>query len=74
MWRLDQPVGEVETFVLDWLETGVANGSAPLKAQGYGSQLIERALPYSLGGEVSYGLTEDGVRCVFKFPVQKVVA
>lgn len=73
-WRIERADGEEEALILEWIETGVHRGNAQLRAQGYGSQLIERALPYALGGEVSYGLTEEGVSCVFRLPASKVVA
>ena len=41
---------------------------SPLR-QGYGRELIERALPYQLGAETSYELTPEGVRCTITLPI-----
>lgn len=63
---------------LDWRESGVrvpvpadAGGDdvAVASRQGYGRELIERALPYQLNAEVTYDLTPDGVRCSITLPL-----
>lgn len=57
---------------VDWRERGVANmpdGNAAPKGGGYGRELIERALPYQMGAETSYGFTNDGVHCTITVPV-----
>lgn len=37
--------------------------------KGFGRELIERALPYDLGGQTSWRLTADGVECVLRMPL-----
>jgi two-component sensor histidine kinase len=37
--------------------------------QGYGRELIERALPFQLRAQVSYELAPEGVRCNISVPV-----
>ena len=40
---------------------------APLKRRGFGSTLIERALPSDLDGEILLDFAPDGVRCTIDF-------
>jgi PAS domain S-box-containing protein len=55
---------------LEWLETGVAMSASGTPARkGYGSQLIERALPYQLGAKTKLEFRPEGVRCAIKVPV-----
>ena len=42
---------------------------APPRRKGYGSELIERALPYQLGAETAR-VRPDGVRCAIAMPVE----
>jgi len=72
-WEIEHSDGEEARLVLEWVETGVPSPDGRSRGQGYGSRLLERALPYALGGEVDYALTEQGVRCVFRLPTSKVV-
>ena len=67
---------------MDWRETGVlldlpvaaaTNRWAPPRRQGYGRELIERALPYQLKAETSYELTPGGVRCTIIVPVSSTL-
>ena len=43
---------------------------APPRRKGYGSELIERALPYQLGAETRLEFGADGVRCAIVVPVE----
>jgi PAS domain S-box-containing protein len=55
---------------LEWRESGVAmadRGAAPRK--GYGTELIERALPYQLKAETSLQFMSDGVWCTIRVPI-----
>jgi PAS domain S-box-containing protein len=55
---------------LQWTESEVhlpKQGSTT--ARGFGRHLIERALPYDLGGETSWSLEADGVRCELRVPL-----
>jgi PAS domain S-box-containing protein len=65
-WRLVEG-GEQRQLEVIWAESGVRvrqNGR-----QGYGRELIEKALPYQLGAEVDYVLGKDGVQCRIMLPV-----
>jgi two-component sensor histidine kinase len=72
-WRLeDGGDGQVRRVVLDWRESGVAMpGGGPPARKGYGSELIERALPYQLGAETRLEFGMDGVRCRITVPVAR---
>jgi PAS domain S-box-containing protein len=62
-WWIEPRDGE-RCAVLDWKESGVVLPTAGGKRRyGYGSELIERALPYQLGAETSLKFEPDGVRC-----------
>ena len=58
---------------LVWVEQGPAlsNFSQAAMKGGYGRQLIERALPYTLGAKTKYELNESGVLCEIEIPVEK---
>lgn len=57
VWR-PRPEGG---FVLDWIERGGPNVSAPTR-RGFGSTLLERVTGRELGGEVRADFRKDGVR------------
>ena len=71
-WNLVDGAGWERRLRVEWQESGVP--VAPLLdgspfRQGYGRELIERALPYQLGAETSYELTPEGVRCTITLPI-----
>jgi two-component sensor histidine kinase len=57
-------------IVLEWRESGVTmpRSESP-KRKGYGSELIERALPYQLRAKTKLEFGPDGVRCAILVPV-----
>ncbi len=61
-WKIENIKGASRRVVLDWRESGVdmphRNGR-----KGYGSELIERALPYQLKAQTDLQFGPDGVRC-----------
>jgi PAS domain S-box-containing protein len=61
------------TVTLEWSETGVAMPDLPAKGRrkGYGSELIERALPYQLNALTYLDFTPDGVRCTVELPLER---
>ena len=62
-WRIEPRDGERHA-VVDWKESGVAMPPpGEQRRYGFGSELIERALPYQLGAETSLSFEPDGVRC-----------
>lgn len=68
-WELKarKPTAEV---ALQWRESGVSMPTVgPPKRKGYGSELIERALPYQLSAKTQLEFGSDGVRCAIVVPV-----
>jgi len=68
-WR---PAAQVPSsqIVLEWVESGVAMPARPAAPRrGYGSELIERALPAQLRAQTSLAFTTDGVRCTITVPM-----
>jgi two-component sensor histidine kinase len=67
-WELrTTPLPEV---ALEWRETGVTmtHDGRP-KRKGYGTELIERALPYQLRAKTELDFGNDGVRCAITVPI-----
>jgi two-component sensor histidine kinase len=63
--------GDGRRVLLEWREGGVPMAEdAPPRRKGYGSELIERALPYQLGAETRLEFGADGVRCAIAMPVE----
>jgi PAS domain S-box-containing protein len=68
-WRVETNDGK-RRAVLDWIESGVympQNLQQPRK--GYGTELIERALPYQLGAETNFRFGADGILCTINVPL-----
>jgi two-component sensor histidine kinase len=57
-----------EVLAIQWMESGTAGEVATLR-RGYGRELIERALPYSLGARTSYVFKPDGLHCTIDIPL-----
>jgi PAS domain S-box-containing protein len=53
---------------LDWRESGGPPVSPPTH-RGFGSVLIERSIPYELGGRVDLDFAPEGLRCTIAFPL-----
>jgi PAS domain S-box-containing protein len=54
---------------VEWGESGVAMPEGARMRKGYGSELIERALPFQLGARTSLEFGPDGVRCEITVPI-----
>jgi PAS domain S-box-containing protein len=54
------------SLLLDWKERGIALSPEADRRQGYGSELIQRALPYQLCADTRLAFEPDGVRCTIK--------
>jgi len=68
-WQVEVEQG-VPNVTLEWIESGVAmRGNGTPARKGYGTELIERALPYQLGAKTKLEFGPDGVRCKIKVPV-----
>jgi PAS domain S-box-containing protein len=68
-WQLKSE-GTEKRLALEWHEAGVAMPTSKPARKGYGSELIEKALPYQLKAETSLEYGPDGVRCSITVPVQ----
>jgi PAS domain S-box-containing protein len=67
MWRAVE--GRPPAVILDWQESGVAIALLEPRRKGYGSELIERALPYQLKAQTKLEFGSDGVKCQIVVPV-----
>jgi PAS domain S-box-containing protein len=61
-WRIEAEGGKRRVRV-EWLERGVEMPAGDTRRRGYGTELIERALPYQLGSETKLEFGADGIRC-----------
>jgi two-component sensor histidine kinase len=73
-WRVTTFEHGEKRLTLDWTETWVAAGAPPPHngaRHGYGRELIERVLPYSLGAITRYELNDTSVRCTIDVPLTR---
>jgi two-component sensor histidine kinase len=68
-WHVKGEPGK-RRLLLDWRESDLTmpGGGAP-RRRGYGTQLIERSLPYDLNAETRLEFTADGVHCAIAVPI-----
>ncbi len=73
VWQVTHTEGAGRRLSLEWVEEGAAMGSENrLRVEtGYGRELIERALPYSLGATTRFELLPEGVRCSIALPLAR---
>ena len=55
-------------IVLHWDESAVQMPTGADRTRGFGTELIERALPYQLSAETRLDFGEDGVHCTVRVP------
>ena len=67
VWRVEAGPGG-PALRLDWRESGGPPVEPP-SAAGFGTQMIERASEYELGGAAELVFAPDGVRCAIRFPL-----
>ena len=71
-WNVQSDDGR-QAVTLDWRETGVSfPDTGPPRRKGYGTELIERALPYQLKAKTRLEFADDGVRCVIVVPLRSM--
>ncbi len=68
-WQVERDAAGVDWLHVDWRESGVELAQDAGTRQGYGRELIERALPFQLGARTTFGFTPDGVHCTIAVPV-----
>ncbi len=59
------------TLALQWVERGVVIESMP-ERRGFGSVIIQRSIPYDLGGEADISYQRDGMSARFTIPAQYI--
>jgi two-component sensor histidine kinase len=68
-WNIEDD-GPKRRVALQWLECGVSMpDEGPPKRRGYGTELIERALPYQLQAKTKLDFRSEGVRCTIVAPI-----
>ena len=67
-WHVEGNGGTEDRLVLEWRESGVAMPAEAPTRRGYGSELIERALPYQLRAGTHRVFTPDGLVCTITLP------
>ena len=79
-WSVIPSKSEEGRLRVDWRESGVpvvypetSSVDGVPRRQGYGRELIERALPYQLKAQTSYEITPEGVRCTIIVPVSSTL-
>ncbi len=71
-WQVLKADGNSDSLAIEWTESGTGGEIATWAGRrGYGRELIERALPYSLGARTTYAFTPDGVYCTIDIPLNK---
>lgn len=71
-WGVHDDIMRGKRLWVDWRETGIddiAETAGSAHGGGYGRELIERALPYQLGAQTTYGFEADGVHCTIEVPL-----
>lgn len=68
-WRLDDS-GDLH---IDWRERG-GPAVQPPRRQGFGTTIIQRSIPYDLGGEAEVRYAVTGLEAAFRVPARHVAA
>lgn len=64
----------VPTLRWCWIESNVHIPQVSSRRRGYGSELIERVLPYELGAITRYTLDDGGAQCEIHLPIDERTA
>jgi len=67
-WHVESIEG-FPSLLLSWIEERGVGVAVKPDRRGYGRELIERALPYTLNAETRYELDEAGLRCTIALPL-----
>lgn len=68
-WQVEDRAGEPPLLTIVWRETGVPIDVAAPRRQGFGSELLQRSLPYELQARVGLEFEPDGVHCTIALPL-----
>ena len=69
-WTLDD-AGAESHLTLYWTESGAQVSSAAPPRKGFGTELIERRVPYELNGTGRLEILPDGIKAVIAFPLRR---
>jgi PAS domain S-box-containing protein len=70
-WELEPQAGaETPVVVISWRERG-GPPVRPPERRGFGSRMLERALPYQSGAEVTLNFLPAGVECHIRLPLAR---
>ncbi len=72
-WRADPGAGPGGGLAITWEERGGPPVDAQPSRRGFGTRLIEQAVPRQLGGEVRLDFPAGGLRCIMRLPLTKQV-
>ncbi|MCR0981199.1 sensor histidine kinase [Roseomonas populi] len=73
-WELERRAeGESPAVAISWRERG-GPPVRPPERRGFGSRMLERALPYQSGAEVTLGFLPDGVECLIRLPLARAAS
>jgi PAS domain S-box-containing protein len=72
-WQVERRTGSPQ-LVLSWQESGVPGGAATTRRRGFGTELLERTLPYDLQAEVRQVFGAGGLHCTITLPFSDRVA
>ena len=76
-WRIEQIAldeAEADSLWLQWTESVASSSPLAARRRGFGTELIERMLPYELNAEATIELLEDGLRCTIAVPLTPDIA
>ncbi|MGU3539757.1 CheR family methyltransferase [Methylobacterium sp. A54F] len=68
-WTVQPDADGKSRLVLDWQESGVDMKAADPERSGYGRELIEKALQYTLRAQTRFVFGADGVSCRIELPL-----
>jgi two-component sensor histidine kinase len=71
-WAIDAT--RAPTLRWRWVESNVHIAQTAPRRRGFGSELIERLLPYELGAVTRYAIADDGARCEIDLPINERTA
>jgi two-component system CheB/CheR fusion protein len=72
-WRIESEMSQ-PWLHFEWQELGVPLKKDPWDTKGFGSEVLERMLPYELNARTSCGATDEGIRVILRIPASAVGA
>jgi two-component sensor histidine kinase len=67
-WSVEEAGGR-RMLVIVWNETGLRRREAASAGNGFGRDLIERAVPFNTGGHTTLDIGEDAISCRIVLPL-----